>query len=486
MITSVYLSNNIIRAVTGNGGRKITLQKEASQLMGEGNLINGVITNAAGLEAELKEFWSKHNLPRNNVYLVVNSSKFVTKQLSLPNVKRSKLMPVIPMEFADVERYEDAIYDYMQMPKSVQKSMQDILGVMVERSFVEEYVQLFEHMGIKLAGFSTAIGSAIKTLDYLPSMQKKNCIVQVVDGYNLESILWVDGKYVHSTSRRIFAEPGTEEFHTEVLRHTNSTMQFFDAMKLEQKINEVYIGGVKKEEIENLRQLAAEIELGIDIMAWDISSDVKGIGASESVADYLYAFGALVKNPNDINFLEAYKKGASVGTDSGLSVRKLMPIIVISAIGIVVTAVVGGIYIYRSNYLKELNDYLNDPINIQTAEKVDAYDKQTRTNNAAIMEADTTDDMISSYPLVNDKVRKTIEKAAGSNIISEITGYNAEEGALTLSAKAKTESAVNEYITRLYDTDLFENIEYTGYTYIEAESVYSINVTCYLAESAGK
>lgn len=65
MITSVYLSNNNIRAVVGqSSGKRIRIRNVYSRQIQEGSLINGVITNESQLSEELAAFWSENQLPK--------------------------------------------------------------------------------------------------------------------------------------------------------------------------------------------------------------------------------------------------------------------------------------------------------------------------------------------------------------------------------------------------------------------------------------
>lgn len=487
MKTAIYLSNNIIRVITGTSTRgKVIVEQEISHVMPEGNLVNGVITNPQGLEQEIEELWKEYKLPRKNVYLVVHSSKFVSKQLTLPNVNKKKFMPMIPMEFTEVVRYEDAIYDYMKMPNAEKSGMQDLLGLVAERSFVEEYITLFARLGIKIVGFTNAIATMIKTLHYLKFLEKKTCIIQIMDESNLESVLWVNGEFVHSTNRRIIAEQGSLEFYTEVLRHTSSTVQFLASMERDEEISEAYICGATMEDVNDLSALGKTFKLGLEILPLDMGREITGIKSSDKIEDSVYVFGALINGKKDINLLKIYKRDLKSNHAKKMKAQRLIPIALIAGIGLVVTGVQMKHYFSYQKHLNELNMYLTTPENVNTALEADRLEAKIRVNHTAIQEAEFAADIIQSYPIVNKKVRDTIEKVTQEGVTAEITGYNSADGKLSLMAKATTEQAINGYITSLYQTNLFEDIAYTGYTYVEAEGMYSINVACYLSEYAGR
>ena len=96
MITSVYLSNNNIRAVVGqSSGKKIRIRNVYSRQIQEGSLINGVITNESQLSEELATFWSENQLPKKRVELVISSSEFVMKTVTLPVSGKKKTLELL-------------------------------------------------------------------------------------------------------------------------------------------------------------------------------------------------------------------------------------------------------------------------------------------------------------------------------------------------------------------------------------------------------
>ena len=96
------------------------------------------------------------------------------------------------------------------------------------------------------------------------------------------------------------------------------------------------------------------------------------------------------------------------------------------------------------------------------------------------------DEALASYPAMNSSIVETVMDCAGDRASVSVQSYLAETGLLTLNTEAGEAALINEFVDALYDSGLFREIDYTGYTYSEARDTYTINVLCYLQEHAGK
>ncbi|MBP3296498.1 MAG: hypothetical protein J6M27_07940, partial [Lachnospiraceae bacterium] len=63
-----------------------------------------------------------------------------------------------------------------------------------------------------------------------------------------------------------------------------------------------------------------------------------------------------------------------------------------------------------------------------------------------------------------------------------IDSYSAESGILEVVATAEDVEKINRFIARLLAMDIFELVDYTGYTQNEGDGTWSIHVVCTLAE----
>ena len=105
----------------------------------------------------------------------------------------------------------------------------------------------------------------------------------------------------------------------------------------------------------------------------------------------------------------------------------------------------------------------------------DRYASYTNMNNA-----------IETYPIYNDSLVSPIMRCASGLAEIEISSFDAEAGKVSFTATADNVENINRFIAKLYDEDIFMDVDYTGYTYNNTDDIWDIHVTCTLAESAGR
>lgn len=482
MVTSVYLSNNTVRVLEGTGGKNsISVGRICEMQLPEGCLINGVITNAAGLEAELKDFWAENKLSNKNVMLIIGSSQFTVKELELPKMSNKKLVDMLPREMSDAERKEAPLCDYMYLRKQDKKGAMHLIGAMVERNFLDDYVQLFKKLGISVEGIQMVRTSMLSVFALLPELTDKTCIIQTLDGNNLTSILLVEGSYRYSTRVRLFNEEGTPEFAREIARNVSTIIQFNSMNKDSAPVKEYCIGGLKDRE----DCISAVESLGLK--EFDLSLKAKlDLPDGEEARDYLPELGALAAHGKGINFYLAYKKNPERQKAVGEALHYAIPGAVVLGI---CAAICGGLFFrntLKQAELDELDAYLMDMNNLEMSMEADRLSAELAVLKRKTAAAQTMEEAVGSYPKINSKVTDTVIACGGRTVEIEVQSYLAETGTLSLLATAANVTEINAFIDRLELANIFERVEYTGYTYMEEAGVYNINVVCYLAETAGK
>ena len=88
-----------------------------------------------------------------------------------------------------------------------------------------------------------------------------------------------------------------------------------------------------------------------------------------------------------------------------------------------------------------------------------------------------------TYPIPDSSVNKSIIAAAEEEDVEvAIDSYSAESGVLEMVATGENVEKINKFIARLLGMEIFELVDYTGYTKNEADGTWSIHVVCTLAE----
>ena len=506
MITSVYLSNNNIQILTGTGGSsKAAVKKLYSRELGEGCLINGVITGEPELLDAVGRIWDEHHLPRKQVSLVIDSTQFMTRVFSIPILGDKKAREVVQKEFADLRDRQDLIYDYMELEKDSGNQMMKVLGTAAERSFVDGYVKLFEQLGIQIVSVVPALYSQIRLLQAHPAIKGRTCIVQLLDGDNLVSTLMVNGSYVHSNRSRIFSEHGSPEFAMETARNISAMVQFNLSEKSGFAITDVYMGGFTEQDLsicmESARVLnlqgagSSPVKLNVGILPQADNISLPSASnawienraeAQPALCDFVYPAGNLLSDRRALNLYNRYRENPKARASRKKAAIAAVPYLIL-------IAVLGGVtaFLYLQNYslgkkLDEINAYLNDAENLAAYEKAQEL-RQTNSLLAAYIAADRDAwESIQSYPRANSQVVNAIRDCGTDQVGITITSYQAGTGSFQFTANAADAARINEFIDKLRVLDIFANVEYSGYGYQNEEEGYRIHVSCYLDESAGK
>ena len=103
-----------------------------------------------------------------------------------------------------------------------------------------------------------------------------------------------------------------------------------------------------------------------------------------------------------------------------------------------------------------------------------------------LLTADTIWSHLQSYPTMSSKVETALQECANEGVILETKSFQRDSGVLTIAATASDVMAINVFIGNLQKQELFEAVEYNGYTYSKGQGNYIIHVVCSLKSGAGK
>ncbi len=485
MQTIVYLSNREIQVILGKEKNNTARISRVYELqVPEECLINGIITDVTLLTEYVSAFWRENKLPVNRVSLVINSTQFVLKAMEVPKMKRKELLDVIEKEFASVERKMDPIYSYRVM--NCDSSSQKILAHMVERGFIEDYLDFFAHINVKIESIEPSLGCAVALLERLPALEDKNCIVQVMEKSNLTSILWMNNGYEYASRNRLFSDQGTESMGGEVGRITSTILQYYASLKKEQPIKELYACGFSDEDREycepNIQALGL---ISKRLLAEDVVSFSSKI-TNKDIGNYMLLLGGLFKDNKNCNLLDQYRKIKKVNLKRKRRIKLIFPVLITV---LICGSVTGGILGYNALLQKKadkLSEYLLDDNNIELVIKSDEMQLEVTTLTNRVMQAERVKEALASYPKLNSQVERAIISVGQTNYSTIISSYDGNTGALSLKASLKQPEDINGYIASLQNLGLFSDVQYSGYNYNDGNKLYDVNITCYLNESAGK
>lgn len=483
MSTILYLSNRLVQAVEIRGKNFCVVCQDMAP---EGSIINGIITDEEVFLDWIKKFFVQNKLPRKECTLVVNSTQLNYRVLELPKAGNTEIRRMIEGEFAD-SRTENTIFAYHVLEGASQGKMQRILAVSGEKQFIEAYVHLFIQAGIELAAVLPALSNFVRRFMEASEIQKKNCIVQILDEQEIISILFVKGVYQYSQRDRIFVIEDQDALAAKAGEVVDRLIQFASSQHIENPIETLYLCGQNQEEL----KIAIEenVHFTQEIVSQIFKDDnikVKIKNQGDKKAGFVYPIGNLQKSEKQLDFLRQLKADSKENAKRKSMAMLMLPAAVVLALCLVITVFLGSKYISGNRELKHLQDIMQDAEMVENHTTYELADANIKKMEQKMQEAEGLWEHLLSYPTFNSGIKDVLLECAGSEVALEIKSFNRDSGVVTLSAAAGNVMNINEFIGKLQEQEIFEAVEYSGYTLETGKDSYSIHVVCVMAEGAGR
>ena len=255
----------------------------------EGCILNGVITDPAGLKQSLESA----RIDAKSINVVIDGSSVITKLIEVPMLKDQKsLISIIADNFQDIENRENMITDYMVIEPKNEAGGATVLATMVERDFLTEYIELFQSLGLKIESIDIALACMIKYIMNINRLFEETFVYAVVDRNMLMLTLFVDGNYRFSRRVRLMADLNNkDELFDELARVLMNLIQFNKSEKTNHDITDFYFSGFLPEGHEFYHRLTDAV--GVNVAAASPPEEIKFKG-TENVNDFVYAIGNLI------------------------------------------------------------------------------------------------------------------------------------------------------------------------------------------------
>ena len=487
MSVSVYLSNQIIQIALGTRARRGNLKAVYTTMAPEGSIINGIIMDADALSEHLKSFWNANNLPKKDVYLVLNSNKIAGKNLSVPVMNEKKTLGFIMREFADMQR-DDAenTLSFAQMGVDRKAKTRKLYAEMAPKDQLKEFLQLFEGLEIHLKGIISGESSIIGYAGQNLLKQAQTFVLQIINGNLVSNVLFAEGEFKYYNSVRCFNDPGTEAYLDDLARSLNQLEQFMGSQRITAHIEKVLVAGTNESLLTYYRQTV--MDHGIDAPVEMINTGIGSTPQLEQDAQLaLFAVSGLFDQGRASNFLSFFnvKEEDKVPMDPKTK-KRIITIVGTFVLMAVIFGIVLTLRLIRDSRYNEVYDFNNKAA---TKLQVAAYDSAVTKRDEIIEKYNsilTVSSSVETYPICNEEVVKKLESTAAGYATIEIQSFEAELGKVGFSATSAYVNDIYLYIDRLLEEDIFMTVDHTGYTYDSETGLYSIHVDCTLAEAVGR
>lgn len=477
MATILYLSNQLVQAVEAKKkGNQITVRRVWQEEAPGRSIINGIITDEEAFLPFIRNFFSRNKIPVRDVALVIGSSQFNHKVMEFPRLADREIRKLIAREFGENKK-EDILYSCYILEEKGRKGMQKILATAVNKEFLLSYLELFKKAGIGLASIDSETGSLVCQLSRSPEIRGKTCLVQVLDGQEAGSYLFDRGVYFYSQKNRLFRTETEEELAGELAAIQDKLSQFASSQKMQEPFERFYVCG---QGVEALKRENPEITCysGDGILLFEKSVKKK--------PEFVYPVGILLQEEQKASFFTQIRREQKKRKKQHERFMLCLPSLCVLVVLLAVIA--GALSSYYRN-LEKLHRIQETMGQEDLTGKKASYElsmTKVEAMKGQIKEAEDTWDKLMSYPTFDADMWKEITGSAGSGITVELKNFQRDSGTITMNATASDPRQISSFIAALQAKDIFESVEYSGYTYADSTDSYTIHVVCCLSEGAGR
>lgn len=477
MALILYLSNKLVQVVeAGSKEKTVNVRNVWQEEAPEGSIINGIITDEEAFLTWIKTFFAKNKLPKKDISLVVNSSQFSHKVLEFPKLKDGEIRKMVPREFSE-NRTENTLFTYYVLEGDSSSKKQRILATAVEKEFLLSYISFFKQAGIEISSIDSEINSLVRLFSNSPETQKKTCLIQVLDGQEVISMLFVKGSYYYSQKNRLF-NLDMEELPRELISIRAKLLQFVTSQQIKEPVETIYLCGAGQKELKG-EMSEDEIFTGKKIINADKAVKRKNV-------EFVYPVGSLLGKKQGVSFYRQLKQGQKEKRKQKEMLSLFLPSVVVLILCLLITAFMGNTYLTGMRELKQLQKNMQESETANGSASYEMASASVDTMRYKINKVESIWSHLMSYPTVNSSVEQMLKECAGSDVSIEIKNFQRDSGVLTLEASADDVRNINGFIGKLQEQEILEAVEYSGYTYVSGLDNYNIHVVLCMAEGAGR
>ncbi|MDD2979633.1 MAG: hypothetical protein PHN80_06620 [Hespellia sp.] len=512
----VYLSNRYIRVIDGeSSGGKLHAKKLLYTVDTQACIVNGTITDEDAFSEMISELWESNHLARKNVQLVIDSNQFTTKVVEAPNFKPKQMLEFISREFNDVERISNPVYGCFEVKEDQSGSLEEgvteetdsnskkskkkkakakntktqkLFATMAPKDFLRKYIDVFEELGIEVAGIDSALGAALRLTALNPHGSRDTGIIQMVDDVTLTSFLFVDGRYQYSSRTRLFSDAGTAQYAVEIARNVSNLLQFAKAQDLAQNIPKALIAGLDEDTYAIYRDSLEQINPDMSVEEMDTGSFIQADrepAGNQKVTNFVMALGGLLTTNKKTDLMVQMAYDPEKAAQKKKRNQTLVPLMGLASVMLFAVVILAGRLVYFSIQQKELDAYNNRADVVESVEKYDAAYQQIQVMGILSNSMTNLKTGVLAYPRVDSTTENAIASSAAGLVTAQLSDYDATIGIVSLDVKADNVDRIHQFITKLSDQSIFYYVDYTGYSQ-DSNGTWNVEVKCTMAAREGE
>ncbi len=476
MKSFMYISSKHITVVGYSAGKRgATIKKHLEVEIPEGVVFNGKITDPVVLGEIIREVKAGNPRLFKQLSLLVDGSFVVTKNVKLPKLKPLQIKKQLKDEFADVEeKVGELISDYsLTANESVNEDgTKNYLAYAVEREVYNQYLAFFQENGVKIANFAILHEALVGYIQAHPTMRDEVCVVNILDGNIMLSLVFNKGKNIFSSRTRLYFET-TQDLARVLDENLSGLRQFAISDRLGAISTSTYIG-ISEEALEELRRYMNENEEE-KIEKTDLLLMAK-VTAKDFVPDnHIEVLGAAVSN-SSINFIKADKE-----------MKKALKIPVVKKTTALVAALLVIAMLAFSAFtldlinaadmrINELDSYLRRAENTETIKHLSGLSDTTAKLDAVIFAIEDKLAIDDSYAKLTSEIMDFFTTTQTESIELLDLQFDGITGVVSTSGTANTEVDSAKFVETLLASQWVDSVRYTGYDFDEAQGNYQFSI----------
>lgn len=243
-------------------------------------------------ERAVGALWQAHDLPTRGITLVLPDEAVTTHTVTAPRMPESRLEELVQHEMRAHDGQPVAA-DYLPLGTDAD-GRQQLFCAACRKETMAGYLAMADRLGLRLGSVTVPMAGRLRLLRAMPSLQSMTFVFCLCfEGSSVLSLLVENGAYRYSSRSRVFSEPGTLDFGTEMTRSVSGTMQFHTTGRPASPLTDVFYAGCPDDDFEVC--LAGIRELGLRVSRLPECPAFRTLPNGERLSDWLGCAEALIR-----------------------------------------------------------------------------------------------------------------------------------------------------------------------------------------------
>lgn len=242
-------------------------------------------------ERAVGALWQAHDLPTRGITLVLPDEAVTTHTVTAPPMPESRLEELVQHEMR-THTGQPVAADYLPLGTDAD-GRQQLFCAACRKETMAGYLAMADRLGLRLGSVTVPMAGRLRLLRAMPSLQSMTFVCLCFEGSSVLSLLVENGAYRYSSRSRVFSEPGTLDFGTEMTRSVSGTMQFHTTGRPASPLTDVFYAGCPDDDFEVC--LAGIRELGLRVSRLPECPAFRALPNGERLSDWLGCAEALIR-----------------------------------------------------------------------------------------------------------------------------------------------------------------------------------------------